>query len=66
MNVFSKLMTMMGLIGVYFIAFTIVSSVYIFINILIPNLSTTIVCLAITFLLLKKFIIKICNEIDNN
>lgn len=66
MSVFSKLMTMMGLISIYFITFTIVSFIFIYINTLIPNLSTTIVCLAITFLLLKKFIIKICDEIDNN
>lgn len=63
MSAFSKLMTMIGLVTIYFITLIMVAFIFTYINKLIPNLTTTMVCGYITFLLLNKLIINISNEI---
>ena len=66
MSVFSKLMTMLGLIVIYFVTFVAVAFVFLLANKYDSSFTTTIVCGFLAFLLLKKLIIKVCKDIDNN
>lgn len=66
MSIFSKLMIMIGLIVVYWATFIAVAFIFLTANKYDSNLTTTMVCGFLTFLLLKKFITKACKDIDNN